>query len=79
MHDAAGVYWGILGKEEKGVKKIITQCPHCFSTLKNDYRQFGLEVEVIHHSQLIQQLIAAGKLKLDQQSEQGKVVFHDSC
>jgi len=106
--DAAGVSWGVFGKDEKccgdslrrlgnefvfdrmakenvkyfqekGVKKIITQCPHCFSTLKNDYRQFGLEVEVIHHSQLIQQLIATGKLKLDQQSEQGKVVFHDSC
>ncbi len=64
---------------EKGVKKIITMCPHCFSTLKNDYRQYGLNAEVIHHSDFIDELIAVGRLKLKRSVEMGKVVFHDSC
>ena len=66
--------------KDKGVTKIITQCPHCFSTLKNDYRQYGLDVEVIHHSVLIRDLLASGKLKLDHPAASlGKIVFHDSC
>lgn len=107
--DAAGVSWGILGKEElccgdslrrlgnefvfdkiakqnvqlfndKRITKVITQCPHCFTTLKNDYRQYGLELEVIHHSEMIDNLITSGKLKLDHQvTELGKIAFHDSC
>lgn len=107
--DAAGVSWGILGKDEKccgdslrrlgneyifdrmakenvamfqerGVAKVITMCPHCFTTLKNDYRQFGIELEVIHHAELIQQLLSSGRLKMNQQvSSLGKVIFHDSC
>uniref|UniRef100_UPI0026EB0621 (Fe-S)-binding protein n=1 Tax=Malonomonas rubra TaxID=57040 RepID=UPI0026EB0621 len=64
--------------KERGVKKIVTACPHCFSTLKNDYLQYGLEVEVLHHSELINQLIKEGKLKLSQLG-QGKLLFHDSC
>jgi Fe-S oxidoreductase/nitrate reductase gamma subunit len=65
---------------EKGVKKIITPCPHCFSTLANDYKQYGLEVEVLHHSQLIRDLLASGRLKLDHTvTDLGKIVFHDSC
>lgn len=64
---------------KKGVSKIVTACPHCFSTLKNDYRQYGLELEVIHHSELIEKLIADGKLKLPENSSLGKVLFHDSC
>ena len=64
---------------ERGVKKIITQCPHCFSTLKNDYRQYGLELEVVHHSQLLAELAASGKLKVPAAKDQGKVIFHDSC
>jgi len=64
---------------EKGVSKIVTACPHCFSTLKNDYRQYGLELEVIHHSELIGKLIAEGKLKLPKTAKMGKVLFHDSC
>ncbi len=43
---------------DKGVKKIITQCPHCFTTIKNDYRQYGLELEVQHHSELLADLLA---------------------
>jgi Fe-S oxidoreductase len=61
-----------------GIKKIITSCPHCFSTLKNDYRQFGAELEVIHHTQFINNLINEGKIKLSKKIE-GKTVFHDSC
>ena len=60
-----------------GVKKIITQCPHCFNTLKNDYKQYGLELEVIHHTQLINTLLAEGKIKVN--SSHTKTVFHDSC
>ncbi|HBG06781.1 MAG: electron transfer flavoprotein [Geobacteraceae bacterium GWC2_58_44] len=65
---------------ERGVQKIITQCPHCFSTLKNDYRQYGLELEVVHHSELIARLLESGRLKLNKQvSDLGGLLFHDSC
>ena len=66
--------------QSKGVKKVITSCPHCFTTLKNDYRQYGLELEVIHHSELIRDLLNSGRLKLNHTvADLGKVVFHDSC
>ena len=65
--------------KERGVKKIVTQCPHCFTTLANDYRQYGLDIEVIHHSELIEKLLAENKLTLPQQKKQGKMLFHDSC
>ncbi len=66
--------------KEKGVKIIITQCPHCFTTLKNDYRQFGIELEVIHHSQLIDELIQENRLKLNGSGKAlGTVTYHDSC
>lgn len=106
--DAAGVSWGMLGKEEqccgdslrrlgnefifdrmarenvalfkeKKITKVVTQCPHCFSTLKNDYQQYGLEIEVLHHSQLIAQLIKSNRLKLRVKSKISTMVFHDSC
>jgi len=64
---------------ERQVTRIVTQCPHCFSTLKNDYRQYGLEIEVIHHSELIAELLKSGRLKPSKNSNQGRVVFHDSC
>jgi Fe-S oxidoreductase len=65
---------------ERGVTKVITQCPHCFTTLKNDYRQYGLELEVIHHSELLRNLVNDGKLHLDKTTqEMGATVFHDSC
>ena len=65
---------------EHGVKKVITQCPHCFTTLKNDYRQYGLELEVIHHSELLRNLVQDGRLVLNQTTgEMGATVFHDSC
>ncbi len=66
--------------KEKGIKKVITQCPHCFTTLKNDYRQYGLELEVIHHSELLRNLIQDGLLKLPYLAAgMGQMVYHDSC
>lgn len=63
------------------VKKIVTGCPHCFNTLKNEYPQLGGNYEVIHHSQLIQQLIDEGKLKTrGGESFKGKrITYHDAC
>jgi Fe-S oxidoreductase len=61
------------------VKKIVTYCPHCYTTLKNDYRQYGFEAEVIHHTELIDDLIRKGKLKVSAGDDLGRVVFHDSC
>ncbi len=62
-----------------GVKKIVTACPHCFNSLKNDYPQLGGKFEVIHHSELLDNLIDDGKLKLKDANEQKKVTYHDSC
>jgi Fe-S oxidoreductase/nitrate reductase gamma subunit len=64
---------------DKGVKKIITQCPHCFSTFKNDYKQYGVNLEVVHHTEFIKDLIQAGKLKLNPTADLGKIIYHDSC
>jgi len=64
-----------------GVKKIVTACPHCFNTLKNEYPELGGNYEVIHHTTFINQLISDGKLKLkDGGSFKGKrITYHDSC
>ena len=64
-----------------GIKKIVTACPHCFNTLKNEYPELGGTYEVIHHATFIQQLIDEGKIKM---SEGGtfkgkKITYHDSC
>ncbi len=65
---------------ERGVTKVITQCPHCFTTLKNDYRQYGLELEVIHHSELLRDLVRDGRLTVNKTTaEMGSTVIHDSC
>lgn len=63
------------------VKKIVTACPHCFNTIKNEYPELGGVYEVIHHSQLIQELINSGKLTLkDGGTFKGKrITFHDPC
>ncbi|WP_281185500.1 (Fe-S)-binding protein [Trichlorobacter lovleyi] len=65
--------------KERGIRKVIVQCPHCLTTLKNDYRQYGIELEVIHHSQLLLYLVQDGRLKLPKQADLGKLVYHDSC
>lgn len=63
------------------VKKIVTACPHCFNTLKNEYPELGGNYEVIHHTQLLQELIQEGKIKISDASEfKGKrITYHDSC
>ena len=60
------------------VKKIVTTCPHCFNTLKNEYPQFGGEFEVIHHTQLIAELLNDGRLKPNSMNGE-KLAYHDSC
>jgi Fe-S oxidoreductase/nitrate reductase gamma subunit len=62
-----------------GVKKIVTQCPHCFNTLKNEYPQLGGDYEVIHHSQLLDQLIAGGRLDVSTATLEERITYHDSC
>lgn len=64
-----------------GVKKIVTACPHCFNTLKNEYPALGGDYEVIHHTTLIQELISEGRIKMRDGNEfKGKkITYHDSC
>ncbi|MEO8886893.1 MAG: (Fe-S)-binding protein [Mucilaginibacter sp.] len=64
-----------------GIKKIVTGCPHCFNTIKNEYPGLGGNYHVIHHTQLIQQLIDEGKLKAEGgESFKGKrITYHDAC
>lgn len=63
------------------VKKVITACPHCFNTIKNEYPNLGGNYEVIHHSTLLQQLINEGRIKMKEGGEfKGKKIsYHDSC
>jgi len=62
-----------------GVRKIITQCPHCFNTLGNEYPQLGGNYEVVHHSQFLEELIDSGRLDLTGAKLDERVVYHDSC
>lgn len=62
-----------------GVKKIITQCPHCFNTLKNEYPQYGGNYEVVHHSEFLEHLIDSGQLDMRSASLEDRIVYHDSC
>lgn len=64
-----------------GIKKIVTTCPHCFNTLKNEYPALGGSYEVIHHTTLLQQLIDEGKIKLKEGGnfKGKKITYHDSC
>ena len=64
---------------DKGIRKIITQCPHCYSTLKNDYAQYGANLEVVHHTEFIQRLLDENKLPIKNADELGRVLYHDSC
>jgi len=64
-----------------GVKKVLTQCPHCLNTIKNEFPQFGGSFEVVHHSELIARLVADGRLKPGRPAELSSqpVTFHDPC
>ena len=64
--------------EDRGVRKVITQCPHCFNTLKNEYPQFGGDYEVIHHSQVLSDLVSQGLLQT-RNGQSKTVTYHDSC
>ena len=62
------------------VKKIVTGCPHCFNTLKNEYPSLGGNYEVIHHTQLMQELLNSGRIKIEGGAFKGKkITFHDPC
>jgi len=63
------------------VTKIVTACPHCFNTLKNEYPELGGNYEVIHHTQLLQQLIDEGRIKLKEGGcfKGKRITYHDSC
>jgi Fe-S oxidoreductase/nitrate reductase gamma subunit len=61
-----------------GVKRIMTMCPHCFNTLKNEYPQFGGQYEVVHYTQFLAGLLGSGKLKLKKPLEK-VITYHDSC
>lgn len=64
-----------------GIKKIVTTCPHCFNTLKNEYPELGGHYEVIHHTTLLQSLINEGKIKMKEAGnfKGKKISYHDSC
>ncbi len=64
-----------------GIKKIVTACPHCFNTLKNEYPELGGVYEVIHHATFLQQLIDEGKIKMTGSGgfKGKKITYHDSC
>ncbi|MCS6906204.1 MAG: (Fe-S)-binding protein [Bacteroidia bacterium] len=63
-----------------GIKKIVTACPHCFNTLKNEYPELGGNYEVLHHTTFLQQLLDSGRLRIQGGSFKGKkITYHDSC
>ena len=74
-------YQNIQVLNNYGIKKIVTACPHCYNTLKNEYPALGGTYEVIHHTTLLQQLIDDGKIRLKEDSDlkNKKITYHDSC
>jgi len=63
------------------VKKIVTACPHCYNTLKNEYPDFGGSYEVVHHSEFLQELIREGRLEINENDtlKATRITYHDSC
>lgn len=61
------------------VKKIVTGCPHCYNSLKHEFPQFGGNYEVVHHTEMIEDLVNNGKIELKDDEVKSKVTFHDSC
>ena len=67
---------------EYKVKKVVSTCAHCFNTLKNEYKEFGIELEVVHHTQLLNRLVREGKLtpiKDGEGAHQRSITYHDPC
>jgi Fe-S oxidoreductase len=63
-----------------GIKKVVTACPHCFNTLKNEYPGLGGTYEVVHHTQFLKQLVDEGKISLEGGTYKGKrITYHDPC
>ncbi|HUG34713.1 MAG TPA: (Fe-S)-binding protein, partial [Anaerolineales bacterium] len=60
-------------------KRIVTTCPHCLHTIKNEYPAFGGNYEIVHHTQFINELVGAGKISMEVDKEQFTVTFHDPC
>lgn len=74
-------YQNIQLLNQYNIKKIVTACPHCFNTLKNEYPELGGKYEVIHHTTLLQELIDEGKIKIKEGGvfKGKKITYHDSC
>ena len=63
----------------RGVKKVVVTCPHCFTTIGKDYAQSGYELQMLHHTQLLNSLVKEGKLKTSPHKADQKITFHDPC
>jgi len=61
------------------VKKIVTGCPHCYNSMKIEYPQFDGNFEVYHHTEVLDELVTEGRLKLKNEAEKQEVTYHDSC
>ena len=68
-----------FGDRPKGKKKVVVTCPHCFTTIGRDYAQSGYELEMLHHTQLLNTLVKEGKLKTSPHKADQKITFHDPC
>ena len=68
-----------FGDRPKGKKKVVVTCPHCFTTIGRDYAQSGYELEMLHHTQLLNTLIKEGRLKTSPHKSDKKLTFHDPC
>jgi Fe-S oxidoreductase len=74
-------YQNIQVLNNYGVRKIVTACPHCFNTLKNEYPELGGNYEVVSHAVFLQQLIAEGRVRMKESGpfRGKKITYHDSC
>ena len=63
----------------RGVKKVVVTCPHCFTTIGKDYAQSGYELQMLHHTQLLNTLVKEGKLKTSPHKADKKLTYHDPC
>ena len=68
-----------FGDRPKGKKKVVVTCPHCFTTIGRDYAQSGFELEMLHHTQLLNTLIKEGRLKPSPHKSEKKLTYHDPC